>query len=125
MKIEPIYPGLFIQFHSKTDAANESDYASIVLRGDDYGQDTVPVQIKESGWWTLGMSFTGDGRVHYYASPGVDNLTSRDRLGSHMYSGYRCMQFNSAFFNVVNRDDGKSWSTPWVIDDAKIYYTRR
>jgi hypothetical protein len=33
----------------------------------------------------------------------------------------RCTSFNNFFFNVANMDNGRSWSTPWVIDDPKIY----
>jgi hypothetical protein len=29
--------------------------------------------------------------------------------------------FDNFFFNVANWDDGHSWSTPWVIDDPKVY----
>jgi hypothetical protein len=33
----------------------------------------------------------------------------------------RCTEFNNFFFNVANIDNGHTWSTPWVIDDPKIY----
>jgi len=29
--------------------------------------------------------------------------------------------FNTIFFNVCSVDDGKTWSTPWIIDDPKVY----
>ena len=32
--------------------------------------------------------------------------------------------FRTYFFNVCNRNDGKSWSTPFVIDDPKLYVMR-
>jgi hypothetical protein len=35
--------------------------------------------------------------------------------------GERCTSFNNFFFNVANMDNGRTWSTPWVIDDPKIY----
>ena len=29
------------------------------------------------------------------------------------------------FFNVCSVDNGKSWSTPWVIDDPSLYFVRK
>jgi hypothetical protein len=31
------------------------------------------------------------------------------------------MWFETIFFNVANMDDGKTWSTPWVVDDVSLY----
>jgi hypothetical protein len=28
------------------------------------------------------------------------------------------------FFNIMSADNGRSWSTPWVIDDAKLFVQR-
>jgi len=25
------------------------------------------------------------------------------------------------FFNIVNMDDGRSWSTEWIVDDPEIF----
>lgn len=124
-KIESYWPGIFIQFNSKTDGQRDQDSALIVIRGDVNGQEIVGPMITQPGWWTLGMSFTHDGMVHYYASPGVDNLTPRDHLASVYPYGFRCERFNTFFFNIVNNDDGRSWSTPWVIDDPALYLLRR
>jgi hypothetical protein len=33
----------------------------------------------------------------------------------------RCQHFNNFFFNVANWDNGRTWSTPWVIDDPKVF----
>lgn len=70
------------------------------------------------------MSFTPDGQVHYYASEGVDNLTPQDRLLSSLPYGYRTEQVNTFFYNIVNQDDGRTWSTRWIIDDPSIYVLR-
>ena len=67
------------------------------------------------------MSFTTDGAVHYFASPGVDDLTSADYITSQYPYGYHAESFETFFFNVANMDDGKTWSTPWVIDDPTLY----
>jgi hypothetical protein len=29
------------------------------------------------------------------------------------------------FFNVCTHDTGRTWSTPWVIDDPKVYFVQR
>src|SRR5579871_885554 len=64
---EPYWPGIFIQFNSKRDQPNGQDTAMLLIRAGSRGEDIVGPVIKETGWWTLGMSFTPDGRVHYYA----------------------------------------------------------
>ncbi len=121
-KIETIYLGMFIQFNSKTDNPGAEDSAVFVVRADTSGQDFIGPEIKQTGWWTLGMSFTPDGRTHYYASPGVDPLTHADRFASHYPYGSRVQSFHTAFFNVCNQDNGRTWSTEWIIDDPTMYY---
>jgi hypothetical protein len=32
---------------------------------------------------------------------------------------------NTFFFNIVNNDDGRTWSTKWIIDDPELYVLRR
>ncbi len=124
-KTELYWPGLFVQFNSKKDPKNAEDSAFFIIRCDATGKDLVGPQIKQLGWWTLGMSFTPDGRVHYFASPGVDALTYRDHIASHYPYGYKAEQFNTMFFNITSRDDGRTWSTPWVIDDMEVFVRRR
>lgn len=119
---EPYYPGLFIQFNSSRSASYDHDHAQFVIRAGTDGRDVPGPTIQQPGWWTLGMSITPDGRCHYYASPGVDNLTQEDRLMSSLPYGLQPTYFNTMFFNVCSPDDGQTWSTPWIIDDAAIYY---
>lgn len=119
------WPGMFIQLNSRTDPNYKEDTAVILIRGDETGSEKIGPVIRRTGWWTLGMSFTPDGRVHYYASPGVDRLRPSDRIGSYKPYGYTCEQFNTIFFNVLSRDNGRTWSTNWVIDDPAVYSLRR
>ncbi|MEX0702232.1 MAG: hypothetical protein WD069_09065 [Planctomycetales bacterium] len=119
-KFETYYPGIFIQFNSRTDGKNPQDSAVLVIRGQDSGHDYAGPLVTP-GWWTLGMSFTPDGRVHYYARPGVGDLRPQDHVASHNPYGYRALYINSYFFNVCNADTGK-WSTEWIIDDPCLYY---
>jgi hypothetical protein len=70
------------------------------------------------------MSVTSDGMVHYYARPGVEDLTPADFITSQYPYGYRAEHFKTFFFNVCNRDDGRTWSTPWIVDDSYVYYIR-
>jgi hypothetical protein len=95
--------------------------AKLTVRGDRLGHDVRSLDIKEPGWLTLGMSFTADGQIHYYAHQGVADLTADDFLMSSYPYGMKCLNFNNFFFNVANWDNGHTWSTPWVIDDPKIY----
>jgi len=120
---ETYWTGMFIEFESKTDGG-EHDYAYWRLRADESGNDFRSKQITTTGWWTIGMSITPDGMAHYYASPGVDDLTAKDHLTSQYPYGYNAEYMKTFFFNVCNGDDGKTWSTPWVIDDPSVYVVR-
>ncbi len=118
---EVYWPGIFIQFRSETDARYKEDSAFFTIRGNVRGADFKGPEVTETGWWTLGMSCTPDGQVHYYISQGVDDLTQADHVTSQLPYNYRAERFRTLFFNVCNRDDGSSWSTPWIIDDPSVY----
>ena len=120
---EIYWPGLFIT-RNATDREGKPS-ASLLVRGRESGHDYPVRKIEETGWWTLGMSFTADGAVHYYAHPGVRELSTDDHLASHFPYGFRCEMFQNYFFNVVSADNGRSWSTPWVIDDPALYLGNR
>lgn len=115
------WPGFFIVLESKHQTKKEEDYAYFRIRANRNGGDFKGLQITTTGWWTLGMSFTPDGMVHYYAKPGVEDLTEADHVTSQMPYGYRCLRFRSFFYNVVNGDNGKQWTTPWIVDDPKMF----
>ena len=120
-KQEQYWPGFFVQLNLKQATGQKEDYAQIVIRGDELGHEVPGPKITQAGWWTLGMSFTSDGRVHYYVREGVGNLTAKDHVYSGLPYGYRCEQTSTYFFNIVNQDDGRSWSTRWIVDDPKVY----
>ncbi|HJQ79443.1 MAG TPA: hypothetical protein VJ828_05780 [Lacipirellulaceae bacterium] len=120
-KPEEYWPGMFFLFRSETSRNIEQDFAKLTIRADRRGHDVRSIDITEPGWWTLGMSFTADGQVHYYASPGVDDLTEEDYLMSNFPYNMKGVSFHNFFFNVANWDNGRTWSTQWVIDDPKIF----
>jgi hypothetical protein len=122
-KQEPYWPGMFICFVPKSDKTKR-DSAILIIRSDQMGRDMFGPRMTETGWWTLGMSFTPDGMVHYYAHPGVEDLTPRDLIGSYYPYGFRCEYFTTFFFDLINRDDGSTWSTPWIVDDPQTYVLR-
>lgn len=122
--MEEFWPGIFIQFQSETDSRTKQDAAFFVIRADGRGRDIRGPEITQTGWWTLGMSFSMDGRVHYYLKPGIDDLTSEDYVTSYTPYSMPCRQFDTMFFDCFNRDDGRSWSTPFVIDDPTLYVMR-
>jgi hypothetical protein len=112
---------MWIHFRPAGTKGATTDSAYITVRSNRMGWDFPAKEIEEFGWWTLGMSFSSDGMVHYYASPGVDDLTSADYLTSQYPYGYQAQQFRTYFFDVCNRNDGRTWSTPFVIDDPKLF----
>jgi hypothetical protein len=118
---EEYWPGMFLLFNSETTRGVKQDSAKLSIRGDKLGRDIRSLDIKEPGWWTLGMSFTADGQVHYFASPGVDDLTAEDHIMSSFPYSMRGLVFNNFFFNVANWENGRTWSTQWIIDDPKVF----
>lgn len=123
-KDEPYWPGMFICFVPQNERTKE-DSAVIIVRADQSGRDLFGPRITETGWWTLGMTFTPDGMVHYYAHAGIQDLGPRDLIGSYFPYGFRCEYFSTYFFDLVNQDDGVTWSTPWIVDDPAVYVLRR
>jgi hypothetical protein len=123
-KVEQYWPGFFIQFHSKADGHKE-DSAMLLVRAGSRGEEIPGPMITEPGWWTLGISVTPDGLVHYYAHAGVESLTERDHISTQRPYGFTAQRMTTFFFNVVNMDDGRSMSTPWIIDDPALYINTR
>jgi len=120
-KEEIYWPGLFVLRETKKVAGKNVDQFFFRVRADRNGGDFRGPDIETMGWWTLGLSFTPDGVVHYFAKPGVEELNANDYIASALPYGYRCETFRTFFYNSVNMDNGKSWSTPVVIDDPKVY----
>lgn len=120
---EPYWPGLWIHFRSKGHKGAKEDSAFLTYRGNTRGNDVrcKEIPVEQFGWWTMGMSVTPDGQVHYYAKPGVEDLTQADYITSQFPYGYSAQKYRTFFFNVCNRSDGKTWSTPFVIDDPALY----
>ncbi len=124
MDNEVYWPGMFIEFKSKAITKDEHDYASIRIRGNARGGDFAGPQITTTGWWTLGMSVTPDGMVHYYASPGIDDLTEEDYITSQYPYGYQAERFRTFFYNICSADDGRRWSTAFIVDDPQVFLAR-
>lgn len=122
-KSETYWPGMFIHYNPG-DGDQRPDSAVLLVRGRRSGHDFRGPAITQLGWWTLGMSFTPDGSVHYFARPGVEDLTASDHISSQYPYGYRCERLDAFFFNICSGDNG-NWSTPWIIDDAELYYSGR
>jgi len=122
-EIEPYWPGIWIHFRSKTSRRVEEDSAYLTIRGNRNGQDVRMKEIsaEEFGWWTFGMSVTPNGMVHFYAKQGIEDLTAADHLSSQFPYSYSAQRFRTFFFNSCNKNDGKTWSTPFVIDDTRLY----
>ena len=123
-EIPTYWPGIIIDFMSKADG-HENDGARFRIRADRTGHDFDGPWIKQTGWWTLGMSYTPNGQVHYFASPGVDKLTANDYISSQFCYGDRGDEISSIFFCICSPDDGKTWSTEWIVDDVDFYVMRK
>jgi len=119
--LEEYWPGMFICYETAAESKTKAEGAYLKIRGGRNGGEIRGPQLDQMGWWTLGLSFTPDGQVHYYASPGVDDLTADDFITSQFPYNYRTETLKTFFFNVCSKDDGKTRSTPWVIDDPRVY----
>ncbi len=117
---EQFWPGLFINFRSKTDPRIKKDSAYLTVRGDHQGRDVKGLELAP-GWWTLGLSISSNGMCHFYARRGVDDLKEEDRLASYYCYGFRAERMDLFFFNVVSMDADDSSSTPWIIDDPEFF----
>lgn len=120
---EPYWPGLWIHFRSKGHKGAKEDSAFLTYRGDTRGRDIRCKEIPadQFGWWTMGLSVTPDGMVHYYAKPGVEDLTAADYITSQFPYGFSAQRLRTFFIDVCNHNDGRTWSTPFVIDDPALY----
>lgn len=123
-EMEPYYPGFFVQYVPVNSPENKlgKPYAVILIRANELGHELAGPMISEPGWWTFGMSVTPDSRCHYYARAGVEDLRPQDHITTQFPYRIPGTYFNTIFFNVCSADDGKSWSTPWIIDDPKVFY---
>jgi hypothetical protein len=121
---EVYWPGMFIEFENKSRKGGEHDYAYLRIRSNRRGGDFRGPQITTTGWWTMGISVTPDGMVHYYAKPGVEDLTEDDYITSQFPYSYRAERFRTFFYNICSADDGHRWSTSIIIDDPKVYVLR-
>lgn len=129
--LEDYWPGMFFRMEQRVvDIPAKDDqpasrqtqrYMRIAIRSDGRGRDLPGPNLTETGWYTLGMTCTADGAVHYFFRQGVEDLRAEDRIASHFPYGFRASQFETFFFDVLSRDDGKTWSTPWIVDDAFLY----
>jgi hypothetical protein len=125
MKDDPYWPGMFIYFNCKADGGAKENSAQFLIRANDMGQDVAGPRITKTGWYTLGMSYGRNGQVNYYIRQGTGDLRPQDHVASFFPYGNRAEKFESFFFDLVNMDDGHSWSTQWIVDDAFMYLNDR
>lgn len=118
---EDYWPGMIFRMEQKSGEEGTERYLQVMVRANQIGHDVPGPTIAEPGWYTLGMTCTDDGAVHYFFRAGVEALEATDRIASYYPYGFRATQFETFFFNTLTRDNGRTWSTPWVIDDAFLY----
>ena len=123
-KAESYWPGFFVQFNSKHAGQFKEDHAVLLIRGNQLGHELRGPTLTEPGWYTMGMTFSPDGKVHFYAGKGARKLTQKDFIASSWPYGYKAMSVSTYFYNIVSPDNGKTWSTPWIVDDSGMYYLK-
>ena len=120
------WPGIFVNMVRNPNAQKDGHPNGIYLwmKATQRGTQIRGPISTTTGWWTMGMSVAPDGKVNYFAKPGVEELTERDMIGSDYPFGKRAILFRNFFFNVCNGDDGRSWSSQFVIDDPTLFVSR-
>ncbi|MCH2181419.1 MAG: hypothetical protein MK108_05380 [Mariniblastus sp.] len=122
-----MWPGMFLHFNSKEGkgaTGKEADNAFFWFKASNNGNQIRGPQVTTTGWWTLGISMSPDGKVHYYAKPGIEDLTAEDHVASAYPFGRRSLRMRNFFFNSCSGDDGKTRSTEFIIDDPTLYVVR-
>ena len=119
---EEYWPGFFIYFQPGN-GRDSVDSAFVQIRSDEYGRDLRGPSLKDNTWYTFGMSITPEGYVHYFLREGVEALERDNYIVSYRPYGYRPRVFETFFYNTVCMDDGRTWSTPWIIDDTWLSVT--
>lgn len=118
---EEYWPGIFLHMERVLKDGARTHQMRAWIRADNGGRDMPSLTFAPETWITMGMSVTPDGQCHFFARPDIEVLTKEDCVGSYWCYGYRAHAFQTFFYNVINMDDGRSVSTPWIIDDAFLY----
>jgi hypothetical protein len=118
---EEYWPGIFLHMERIQKEGKTVHQVRAWVRADNSGRDMPSLVFSPQSWITMGLSNTPDGACHFFARPGIDDLTADDCIGSYWCYNYRAHSFETFFFNVINQDDGRSMSTPWIVDDAFLY----
>jgi hypothetical protein len=87
-----------------------------------YKRDLLLDLPDKEGWWTLGLAFSHDGDVHYFASPGSDELTPADYLtsGSVVAPGYWFVENLDAVVMISTSNFCRS-NPIQTMDDIQVY----
>ena len=118
---EEYWPGIFVHMERGLKNNERTHAMRLWVRADQAGRDMPSLTFEPETWFTMGMSCTPDGRCHFYAREGLEDLTAEDNIGSYWCYNYRAHSFQTFFFDVINQDDGRNVGTPWIIDDAMLY----
>jgi hypothetical protein len=118
---EEYWPGIFLYMERPVKDGKQKHQVRAWIRADNGGRDVPSLAFEPETWITMGISHTPDGAVHFFLRPDLADFTRDDCVGSYWCYGYRAHTFQTFFYNVINMDDGRSVSTPWVVDDAFLY----
>jgi hypothetical protein len=121
MAHEEYWPGIFLHMERVAKEGKQVHQIRAWIRADNGGRDLPSLVFEPETWITMGISHTPDGAVHFFLRPGIEDLTKEDCVGSYHCYGWRAHTFQTFFFNVINMDDGRSVSTPWIVDNAYLF----
>ena len=68
---------------------------------------------------------TAEGLSAWFGNQAQIDLRPGGSAGMKWDNGHTAEMLNTFFFNIVSPDDGRSWSTEWIVDDPTLYYYTR
>jgi hypothetical protein len=116
------WPGMFFQLNRAARTvtligrANELNQDFFLTAAFSYDEFLAP----RNGWMTVGLSFTNDGRMHYYAGLGAGSLGAANLLNSRFPGNQPVKQLEYFFSSTVNTDNGSTWSPEFHLDDVRL-----
>lgn len=117
------WPGIFFQLN------RGARTVTLIARANQFNQDynlSAPISYdtllaSRNGWMTVGLSFTPDGMMHYYAALGAGNLGSANLMDSRFPGNQPVKQLEYFFSSTVNTDNGTTWGPQFHLDDALVF----
>lgn len=107
-----LYPGIFLG----RDGTNNPVLYTRILAGFD-----GPRGLLVSGWWTVGIGWSAEGVISFYAAPGKVELTETDKFATDTALFPVLMKSVNGWFLDCSVEQGATVSSPWYFGDVQLF----